>query len=199
MLSPGDNLRSYASFAHVLEGSSRSPDFATMVRKVTRGPIFHLQSASYFIGKTVRDDFDHVSNFEILVLSRDELLIRRPVHDGLILSAAAANQPIISRIVLVPLGNRKSFGRRASDADFPPDEFPIEQLFDRLSSDVGTSILLGGEKIIGSSPAEHISSLYNIIRTHILNVPRIDYVRNKNPKEQFGQGAIEIWGTIPDP
>ena len=201
ILTPAENKLGFFSFAHIAKGGMTSDDHYNRIKKVTRGIIVNLAPATYFIGRTLRDNSQNVSNFEMMAIERDTLLASRPVIHALVMSSAAVNQPIIARAVLVRIGDRLSFGKKIDDEMAAPTEFEDEKLLSIINHDLGTMTDRGLKvdlSITDSKDLEiHARVLERLIRQGINNIPRAAHARAQHNVEAdpTSKSALEVWGN----
>jgi hypothetical protein len=202
ILTPAQNKLGFFSFAHIAKGGMTSDDQYNRIKKVTRGIIMHLAPATYFIGRTSRDNSPtNTSNFEMMAIERDTLLAGRPVIHALVMSSAAVDQPIVSRAVLVRIGDKISIGKEIDDTVAAPTEFEDEKLLSiiihdlKAMTDKGIKVDL---TITDSKDLEtHARVLERLIRQGINNIPRAAHARAQHNSEAdpTSKSALEVWGN----
>lgn len=207
VLSPAENKLGFFSFAHVAKGDARYSD----LKKVTKGLVLNLPPATYFLGRTLRDDAATVSNFEMMTIERDTFLANRPVLHALLMSSAALNQPIVSRMVLVRVGDRLTLKKKLSDAELKPVEFDDGELANQVKDLLGICADIGAPIPLKTTNSrtliEQRGALEALIREGINNIPRPALVRavrenlrsRKKRPTPISDGAIEVWGQEPRP
>jgi hypothetical protein len=206
VLAPGDNKQDFVSFVHVVKGDHKHD-----VKKVTKGIVINLAPATYFLGRTLRDDAATVSNLEVITIERDTLLAKAPVLHALIKSSAAVNQPIVARMVLVKIGDRIGMARKVNDSDFETAEFDDHLLSARIKSLLRKSQNIGQparkNEAKSRSKGDKAAVIEKLVRDGMNNIPRPALIRairvnlksRKRRPLPSNEGAIEVWGREPRP
>lgn len=194
---PQQNDINQFSYLHIMQGgptqggTSGSP----LIKRIGRGYILSFPVACYLVGRMERPIWgpDATETLDCIAIEYEHLRAQRPCVQGVILSAAASDQPVVGRIALVRLGDRVAFGKPLMHDIVQPTEIDGEKLRSDLT-DVFDRLTREGYPL---DPTRiNPTTIHHLVQQYINNIPLWE-TSAQNPRNARGrvrmEGALEAW------